>query len=50
MDAREKLESANGSIFKKYSRAKEYKEVAKSLFIIIEVSLSCELRRQLDSL
>jgi hypothetical protein len=50
MDAKEKLGRSNGSIFKKHSLAKEYKEVAKSLFIIVEVSLSCERRAQLDSL
>ncbi|KAN0128069.1 hypothetical protein V8E53_014106 [Lactarius tabidus] len=39
MDAKEKLGRSNGSIFKKHSLAKEYKEVAKSLFIIVEIEI-----------
>ncbi|KAH9053385.1 hypothetical protein EDB87DRAFT_212977 [Lactarius vividus] len=36
--AREKMETADGSIFQKYSLAKDYKRVAKHLFIVVETA------------
>ncbi|KAI9444376.1 hypothetical protein BJY52DRAFT_1420819 [Lactarius psammicola] len=36
--ARDKMESADGSIFQKYSLAKDYKRVAKHLFIVVETA------------
>ncbi len=40
--ARERVESAQG--FRKFFKAKEYEEVARHLFIIVEVSLYREHR------
>ena len=51
MEAKRNLDNAAGSIFKKYSRAKEYKQVTKALFIVVEVSIPVnEQRTQFDSL
>ncbi|KAH9054577.1 hypothetical protein EDB83DRAFT_2616696 [Lactarius deliciosus] len=36
--ARDKMETADGSIFQKYSLAKDYKRVAKHLFIVVETA------------
>lgn len=39
-----------GSIRRKYSLAKDYKQVAEHLFLVVEVSLSCEHKTQLNLL
>lgn len=36
--AKQRMGSANGSIRERYSLAKDYKEIAKNLFIIVEVN------------
>lgn len=45
--AKKEMDSARGSIRRRFSRAKDYKQRAEHLFIIVEVSLSCERKRNL---
>ncbi len=48
--AKESLQRANGSVFQRRSLAKEYRQVAKHLFIIVEVSIYRDHGIRLDSL
>ncbi len=49
-DMKGKLEDGKRSVFKRLSLAKDYERVARHLFIVVEVSVSCEHRTQPDVL